>query len=86
MGFLRALQFPPIGKVDWDYVYTRAKVYGFVTNPRYFNIGFVVPFTLVRTDPLQNCRGYSMNLEISNPENFVGSLYPETYDPQKFHA
>ena len=63
-----------------DPVYTRSKYSGFVTNPKCFDIGFVLSFTLARMNPIQYYPGYRLKPELSNPEKFVENLYPEKYN------
>ena len=60
-----------------------AKDSGFVTNPGCFDIGFVLPFTQRNMNPTQNYHRYIMNPELSNPEKFVGALYPRKFESDK---
>ena len=76
-------QREPTGVHLFDPVYTRANDSGFVANPECFDIGFVLPFTLRNINPIQNYNRQIMNPELSNPEKFVGSLYPRKSESDK---
>jgi hypothetical protein len=42
----------------WPRVYTRAKVFGFITKQERFSIGFMLPFTHAATNPMVNLLGF----------------------------
>jgi hypothetical protein len=54
-------------------VYTRAKVFGFITKPKRFSIGFMLPFTHAATNPIVNLLGFVPCPETLNPEKIVGT-------------
>ena len=63
-----------------DPVYTRAKIFGFITKPERFSTGFMFPFTHAATNPTVNLLGFVPYPETLNPEKFVGITYPETFE------
>ena len=59
-------------------VYTRAKVFGFITKPERFSTGFMLPFTHAATNPIVNLLGFVPPVSGNFESGKVCGPYPET--------
>ena len=67
-----------------DYVYTKVKVTGFVTNQERSDTGFLLVFTHKTWIRYKKVPILSWIQSVINPESKVETLYPNTLNPKRF--